>query len=101
MLSDEGKRKEYDTWGQTAYDVRKQRANEKAAEKDDPIQAWRKAWSFQSSVDPEELFRKIFGDNFNEANPFEETTPFARSVYGYGEAQEVGWLLAVIKSTIT
>lgn len=44
-------------------------------------------WNFQSSIDPEELFRKIFGQaGFQGANFGEE---FAESKFGFGAAQEV------------
>ncbi|TNN68852.1 DnaJ subfamily A member 3, mitochondrial [Liparis tanakae] len=53
ILSDEGKRKQYDTYGSTGFDAGQ------------AGQAGRgqQYWSGQaSSVDPEELFRKIFGE---------------------------------------
>lgn len=45
-------------------------------------------WSYQSTIDPEELFRKIFGDGFGSrgASNFDD---FAESSFGFGEAQEV------------
>lgn len=50
-------------------------------------QGFSQHWKYQSSVDPEELFRKIFGD-FKQggAGAFED---FAESKYGFGSAQEV------------
>lgn len=53
ILSDEGKRKQYDAYGSTGFDAGQ------------AGQAGRgqQYWSGQaSSVDPEELFRKIFGE---------------------------------------
>lgn len=50
-------------------------------------QGFAQQWQYQSSIDPEELFRKIFGDaGFGKQSPFED---FAESSYGFGEAQEV------------
>lgn len=53
-------------------------------------QGFSQQWQYQSSIDPEELFRKIFGDAFGKSgsggNPFDD---FAESTYGFGEAQEV------------
>lgn len=42
-------------------------------------------WQFRSTIDPEELFRKIFGNNFRETS-FDD---FAESKFGFGAAQEV------------
>lgn len=39
-------------------------------------------------VDPEELFRNIFGDNFNFRN-FSESDEFESTKYGFAQAQEV------------
>ncbi|XP_063759453.1 dnaJ heat shock protein family (Hsp40) member A3a isoform X1 [Eleginops maclovinus] len=51
VLSDEGKRKQYDTYGSTGFDAGQAGAG------------GQRYWSGQSSnVDPEELFRKIFGE---------------------------------------
>lgn len=44
-------------------------------------------WNFQSSVDPEELFRKIFGQAGFQGGNFGEE--FAESRFGFGAAQEV------------
>ncbi|XP_037649494.1 dnaJ heat shock protein family (Hsp40) member A3a isoform X1 [Sebastes umbrosus] len=50
ILSDEGKRKQYDTYGSTGFDAGQAGRGQSY-------------WSGQaSSVDPEELFRKIFGE---------------------------------------
>lgn len=44
-------------------------------------------WNFQSSIDPEELFRKIFGQGGFSAGNFNED--FAESRFGFGASQEV------------
>lgn len=50
VLSDEGKRKQYDTYGSTGFDAGQASGGQHY-------------WSGQTSnVDPEELFRKIFGE---------------------------------------
>lgn len=46
-------------------------------------------WQFRSSVDPEELFRKIFGDQGMKSNPFSDFEEFAESSFGFGASQEV------------
>lgn len=46
------------------------------------------AWSYQSNVDAEELFRKIFNQSgFGQNSSFEED--FADSKFGFGAAEEV------------
>lgn len=48
-------------------------------------QGFSQNWQFRSTIDPEELFRKIFGDGGFKAG-FED---FSDSRYGFGGAQEV------------
>lgn len=43
-------------------------------------------WQYKSTIDPEELFRKIFGDAGFKADTFSD---FAESQFGFGAAQEV------------
>jgi len=46
------------------------------------------AWSYQTNVDAEELFRKIFNQSgFGNNESFEEE--FADSKFGFGAAEEV------------
>lgn len=40
-------------------------------------------WQYRASIDPQELFRRIFGDS---PYGFEE---FAESKFGFGQAEEV------------
>ncbi|XP_060530811.1 protein tumorous imaginal discs, mitochondrial-like isoform X2 [Cylas formicarius] len=84
ILSDDTKRKQYDTWGSTAEQMG---AGANAGRASGP-QGFSQSWSYQSTIDPEELFRKIFGEaGFGKgSSPFED---FAESRYGFGEAQEV------------
>jgi DnaJ family protein A protein 3 len=55
------------------------------------------SWDFHSTIDPEELFRKIFGNaGFGGRNPFGDPSSqedFSESVYGYGAAQEVSTII--------
>ena len=47
-------------------------------------------WQFTSSVNPEELFRKIFGDaGYRNADFTDFQEDYADSKYGFGAAQEV------------
>lgn len=43
-------------------------------------------WQYQSTIDPEELFRKIFGDAGFTRGTFDD---FAESKFGFGAAEEV------------
>ncbi|XP_055859399.1 protein tumorous imaginal discs, mitochondrial isoform X2 [Episyrphus balteatus] len=84
VLSDEQKRREYDTYGQTTEDMN--RAGYGAGADPRGPQGFSQSWQFRSTIDPEELFRKIFGEANFRSNNFEE---FAESQYGFGSAQEV------------
>ncbi|XP_055534639.1 protein tumorous imaginal discs, mitochondrial-like isoform X2 [Wyeomyia smithii] len=80
VLSDDTKRREYDTFGQTS----EQMGRSGGAAGHGP-QGFSQNWQFRSTIDPEELFRKIFGDGGFKAG-FED---FSDSRYGFGGAQEV------------
>ncbi|XP_049826169.1 protein tumorous imaginal discs, mitochondrial-like isoform X2 [Aethina tumida] len=85
ILGDDSKRKQYDTWGSTA----EQMGGMGAGPGPGPHgpQGFSQSWEYQSTIDPEELFRKIFGEaGFGNKSPFED---FSESNYGFGEAQEV------------
>lgn len=50
-------------------------------------QGFSQNWQYQSTIDPEELFRKIFGEaGFQKSAGFED---FAESNFGFAGAQEV------------
>lgn len=51
-------------------------------------QGFSQHWQYRSTVDPEELFRKIFGD-FKSGGMGGGFEDFAESKYGFGSAQEV------------
>ncbi|CAH1105528.1 unnamed protein product [Psylliodes chrysocephalus] len=88
ILGDDSKRKQYDTWGSTADQMGAGMGG--GGGRAHGPQGFSQQWQYQSSIDPEELFRKIFGDAFGKSgsggNPFDD---FAESTYGFGEAQEV------------
>jgi len=89
VLSDQTKRKEYDTWGQTS-EQRSRATSEPGGFSGHAKQ--HRAWNFSSNVDPEELFRRIFGDTAFKpgADPFSDGyKDFSESIYGYGAAEEV------------
>lgn len=82
VLSDDTKRREYDTYGQTTEQM-----NRSGGGGPRGPQGFSQNWQFRSTVDPEELFRKIFGDgNFGARGGFDD---FADSQFGFGGAQEV------------
>lgn len=85
-LSDEGKRKEYDNFGSASG------PSFSGGGAQGPGTGF---GGFHSSVDPEELFRKIFGDfNFQQHAGKEKGSAFSdfdfsESLFGHGAAQEV------------
>uniref|UniRef100_A0A6P4EFT4 DnaJ homolog l(2)tid, mitochondrial n=1 Tax=Drosophila rhopaloa TaxID=1041015 RepID=A0A6P4EFT4_DRORH len=87
VLSDEQKRREYDTYGQTAENMGRQGGGFPGggAAGFGP-EGFSQSWQFRSSIDPEELFRKIFGEGNFRSNSFDD---FADSKFGFGQAQEM------------
>lgn len=82
VLGDEKKRNEYDTWGSTGN------ANNMGGPGGMGNGNFQNTWSYQSNVDAEELFRKIFNQSgFSSTGSFEED--FADSKFGFGAAEEV------------
>ncbi|CAF3313118.1 unnamed protein product [Rotaria socialis] len=68
VLSDETKKKNYDTYGMGGDPFNSGQGSHPGArgQSGDPRQGGFRGYeSYQSQVDPEELFRKIFGDAFN------------------------------------
>ncbi|XP_053677461.1 protein tumorous imaginal discs, mitochondrial-like [Anopheles nili] len=82
VLSDETKRREYDTFGQTSEQMG--RSGTGPGPGAGP-QGFSQNWQFRSTIDPEELFRKIFGDGGFQSG-FDD---FSDSKFGFGGAQEV------------
>ncbi|XP_065366908.1 protein tumorous imaginal discs, mitochondrial isoform X2 [Calliphora vicina] len=83
VLSDDTKRREYDTYGQTSENMGRQGAGGFGGH---GPQGFSQNWQFRSSIDPEELFRKIFGEGNFRSNSFDD---FAESQYGFGRSQEM------------
>lgn len=84
VLSDDTKRREYDTYGQTSEQMGRAGGGGPTR----GPQGFAQNWQFRSTVDPEELFRKIFGDAsaFGQHSNFDD---FSDSQFGFGGAQEV------------
>lgn len=84
VLSDDVKRKEYDTYGQTSEQMGRQGGGFHPGAGHGP-QGFSQQWQYRSTIDPEELFRKIFGDAGFRGG-FED---FSESQFGFGGAQEL------------
>lgn len=90
-LSDDSKRKQYDTFGsgeQTGF-----------SNDNHPFTGGRTGFQgFHSTIDPEELFKKVFGDlgfdMFKERNDFS----FQESSYGFSSSQEVTMKLTFLEA---
>ncbi|KAK3922939.1 Protein tumorous imaginal discs, mitochondrial [Frankliniella fusca] len=81
VLSDETKRQEYDQWGTTMEQM-----NRSGQSTDF------NSWNFESDLNPEELFRKIFGEaGFNPRGFGEKLheTDHTANKQGYGAAEEI------------
>ncbi|XP_072750992.1 protein tumorous imaginal discs, mitochondrial isoform X2 [Anoplolepis gracilipes] len=84
VLSDDTKRKEFDTWGATSEQMGMGMGNQSQRAKN-----YNQHWQYRSSVNAEELFRKIFGDAGFQSGAFHDFEDFAETTYGFGAAQEV------------
>jgi len=83
VLGDEKKRSTYDTWGSTGNPNHMGGPGGGAGSDN-----FQNSWGYQSNVDAEELFRKIFNQSgFGNNNSFDED--FADSTFGFGAAEEV------------
>lgn len=80
ILSDETKRKQYDTFGTTSDQMGGMGAGPSGND------GFTHQWQYKSTIDPEELFRKIFGDAGFKSDAFSD---FAESQFGFGASQEV------------
>jgi len=85
VLSDDSKRSQYDAMGRTS----EQMGSSGMGSAGNPFQG--NQWNYQQTIDPQELFRKIFGDfgggGSGRFNMGEQD--FAESVFGFGAAQEI------------
>lgn len=86
MLSDDTKRRQYDQFGAAGggFGGGPQGWGGQAGH---PGQA---GFHYESTIDPEELFRKIFGDAFKAGGFGFDTDQFATNNAGFGATQEVG-----------
>ncbi|KAK0083152.1 hypothetical protein PV325_009237 [Microctonus aethiopoides] len=87
VLSDDAKRKEYDTWGATSEQMGMGSGGPSYQGKGNS--RYSQNWNFQSTVNAEDLFRKIFGDAGFQTADFSEHEDYADSRFGFGSAQEV------------
>ncbi|KRZ41225.1 Mitochonrial uncharacterized protein [Trichinella pseudospiralis] len=82
VLSDENKKAQYDQWGSTDFGTASGGSTSSGHN-------WQ---GFHSTIDPEELFRKIFGDikmgQNNAGFPGWNFDEFAESKFGFGSTQE-------------
>ncbi|XP_011333226.1 protein tumorous imaginal discs, mitochondrial isoform X2 [Ooceraea biroi] len=83
VLSDDVKRKEYDTWGTTSEQMGMGMGQGHRPKN------YSQHWQYTSTVNAEELFRKIFGDAGFQSGAFSDFEDFAESKHGFGAAQEV------------
>ncbi|KAJ9590760.1 hypothetical protein L9F63_016276 [Diploptera punctata] len=87
VLSDDNKRKQYDSWGTTSEQMGMGGGGGGMGASG---QNFNQHWQFRSTIDPEELFRKIFGDaGFKTGGFASDFEDFAESSFGFGAAQEV------------
>ncbi|KAI4493848.1 hypothetical protein M0804_002024 [Polistes exclamans] len=83
VLSDDAKRKEYDTWGTTSEQMGMGQGSRQSAND------FQQQWQFRSTLDPEELFKKIFGDAGFKSGVFGDFEDFAESKYGFAASKEI------------
>ncbi|KAK7868850.1 hypothetical protein R5R35_014178 [Gryllus longicercus] len=85
VLSDDGKRKQYDAWGTTSEQMGMGGSSTGGG-----ARGFEQNWQFRSTIDPEELFRKIFGEaGFKSGFGADLGEDFAESSFGFGASQEV------------
>ncbi|XP_014681779.1 PREDICTED: protein tumorous imaginal discs, mitochondrial-like [Priapulus caudatus] len=83
ILSDESKKSQYDTWGSSSSQPPPGRSSGAG-----PSQQGFEG--FHATIDPEELFRKIFGDATQFRKGFgQQAQGFADTIFGFGAASEV------------
>lgn len=81
-MGDDAKRRQYDTYGATSEQMGMGGGPRPGSGHD----GFSQTWQYQSTIDPEELFRKIFGDAGFGRSVFDD---FADSKFGFGAAEEV------------
>ncbi|KAK6619540.1 Protein tumorous imaginal disc [Polyplax serrata] len=95
-LSDTSKRKQYDQWGTTAEQMGGMGGASTSGGQTGKGFS-NHEWHFRSTMDPEELFRKIFGDAGMKGGGFGEFEDFS-DTYGFGAAQEVTMKLTLTQA---
>lgn len=82
VLGDDAKRKQFDTYGMGGEQF--------AGSSGGPFRGGARGFeNFHSNVDPEELFRKIFGEEGFRMSGFSDFGEFAESNFGFAPASEV------------
>ncbi|XP_066990917.1 protein tumorous imaginal discs, mitochondrial isoform X2 [Anabrus simplex] len=91
ILSDDTKRKQYDAWGTTAEQMGMGGGGGTRRTSGQNARDFEDAFQFRSSIDPEELFRKIFGEAGFRTGGFSSDfgEEFSESTFGFGASQEV------------
>lgn len=82
VLSDDTKRKEYDTWGATSEQMTGMGGMGRGAK------SYNQHWQYRSTINAEELFRRIFGDHGFQSGAFDDFEDFSTK-HGFAAAQEV------------
>ncbi|KAI3388262.1 hypothetical protein SNEBB_000703 [Seison nebaliae] len=82
VLSDDNRRQQYDMFGRTSQQQQQQqqqRQSSHASQWQRQNQSTNESWQYHSQVDPEELFKTIFGDAFrnNRSQRSSNQNPFA------------------------
>lgn len=90
VLSDDGKRKQYDAWGTTSDQFGAGGGPTGGTHHQD--EGFSQHWTYNSQIDPEEFFRKIFGDRGFHESDFSD---FTESRSGHNAAREVSWYQCV------
>lgn len=86
VLSDDGKRKQYDAWGTTSDQFGAGAGAGPTGSSQYEQEGFSQHWTYNSQIDPEEFFRKIFGDRGFHESDFSD---FAESRSGHAAAREV------------
>jgi DnaJ family protein A protein 3 len=103
VLSDESKRQQYDAFGTASDNMGSARAGAGAGPTGGSAggtDRFSGSWTYQSQVDPEEFFRKIFGNARFNASDFEEDIGES-NFHGFGAAKEVITRLRCTKPMIS
>lgn len=89
ILSDDTKRREYDQYGQTREQMGRSGGGPGSAGAGGASGGFGNNWQYSSNIDPEELFRKIFGNaGFND-HSFDDFGGGGGQNYGFATSQEV------------